>query len=391
MSVIAFVALLPVLYLAEPFRKIRMGVLREDRIGHLINTTDILLRRRRRDGVPPRTRTILLAYHPANGYLIEMYRRHLTIIESRLLRSASLGFLPILRKTRFFQLLPDDINQHFEWSELDPVLEFTSEEEARGKEALRRMGIGPDDWFVCFHMRDIAYMRDRRGFGTPPVAVDARDGDITTYRLAVDRIAAEGGKAIRMGAIVDRPVDFGPAVIDYARQFRTEFLDIYLMAKCRYFLGSSSGLYSAALAFNKHYASTNYLPYHETGYGKRTLYIPKLLRRVEDGWLLTFKEMNELGMFIVPRPRWREYNGLEFYRSRGLEFVDSTPEEILDLHRDMVDLMAGTPPAAEARRLQLTYRSLYRDTPNAGPYAGWISPRFCLRHRDLFADLDPAG
>lgn len=387
-SAVAFVVVLPVLYLIEPFRKFRIGVLREDRIGHMINTTDIFLRRRRRDGVPRGMRTIFISGRPANRYVVDMYARYVTIVKSRALRQAYQGFAPILKKTRFFQPLPDDINQHFEWSELLPVLEFTAEEEATGQAALRAMGIGPDDWFVCFHMRDISYMRDRRGFGTPPIAVDARDGNIDTYRAAAEKIVAEGGKAIRMGAIVDRPIDFGPGVIDYATRYRTEFLDLYLIAKSRYFLGSSSGIYSAALAFNKYYASSNYLPYHETGYGKRTLYIPKLLRRTADGRLLTFKEMDDLGMFMVPRHRWKAYNGLEFYRSRGLEFVDSTPNEIVDLHRDITEMIEGIAPAPEARRLQSAYRALYRETPNNGEYAGWIAPRFCLRHRALFEGLE---
>ena len=46
---------LPLLYLSEPFYRIRLGLLRYQRIGHLALNTDAFLRRQQLNGVPKRT------------------------------------------------------------------------------------------------------------------------------------------------------------------------------------------------------------------------------------------------------------------------------------------------------------------------------------------------
>jgi hypothetical protein len=42
-----------------------------------------------------------------------------------------------------------------------PALSFTEDEEARGRDALRAMGLDPEtDWFVCLFARDPVYLKN---------------------------------------------------------------------------------------------------------------------------------------------------------------------------------------------------------------------------------------
>ena len=60
---------LPLLFMAEPFYKIRLGILRYQRIGHLALNTDAFLRRQQLNGVPPRTFYLFAVHDPANQQL----------------------------------------------------------------------------------------------------------------------------------------------------------------------------------------------------------------------------------------------------------------------------------------------------------------------------------
>jgi putative glycosyltransferase (TIGR04372 family) len=190
-----------------------------------------------------------------------------------------------------------------------------------------------------------------------------------------------------MGAFVDKPiVAKNPRVIDYATRHRDDFLDIYILSKCRFFLGNTSGLLGVPLTFNRPLAVANYCPFALVGLGRTTLYIPKLLRHVSNGRVLTFHEIRSLGL-MGEDIRW-QLNLLHssFYQDNGLEWLENDAEDIGDLCKDMLDQLEGRSPPAEARQLQDCYRGLYTG-PHSSEHAGRIGPRFILKHRHLLSPL----
>jgi len=383
-SAIGFTAVvLPILYLIEPFWRIRIGFLVEDRIGHLSTDVEFYLRQQSMDGPRPRTTVLFIVWNPANRQLLEMWRRQLNIVESRWLRRASHGFDAILRRTRFFEAIPvTHPKRHDLIVHEAPVISFTADEGDRGGDLLRKMGVGENDWFVCFHTRDPVYIATREGFGDKPSWQDNntfRNCSIENYYMAARWIADQGGFAIRMGSAVEKALpDLGPRVIDYATHYRSAFGDVYLPAKCRFFLGGAAGLNNISLIFDVPIALANWSTYYHSGHGPNNIYNPKLLRRA-NGDLVSFPELKRLGFFDIDGRK----ESLSILASQlDLEWAENSPEEVLGICQDMVEKLEGIPPAPEAARLQEVYRTFYPEE-EAHPLASPIAPRFALKYSQL--------
>lgn len=379
------IVVLPLLYLSEPFYRIRLGLLRYQRIGHLALNTDAFLRRQQLNGVPPRTFFLFAVYDPANQQLLEMYKRYLHIWESRFFTRLMFAWRPILSRTRFWEPL--------DWTHLDrsgriyelmnsthKTLEFTPEEEARGRAELARMGIGEDDWFVPFHAREAAYFRHWR----PEMAEhwderDFKNCSVENYLKAAEYITERGGFAIRMGAFSEIPLPEtgNPKIIDYATKYRSDFMDIYLCAKCRFFLASSSGLNAVSAVFDVPVAVANF--YAPTGgiYHEYDLMTLRRIRRRSDGKTVSFPEAINAGFFS------RNFGASA---SDGLEvfaFEENHSDEILELCKDMFDKLDGIETPPEAAELQDRFVQEYLSHHPDGHLISKLGPTFAMKNKAL--------
>lgn len=375
-----------VLYLIEPFWRIRLAWLQEERIGHLACNIDVFARRLQLDGRPPRTSYIFLGGFPASRQLFEMWKRVLTVVDSRFVCRLLYRARALLEKTRFIIDLTVMVDEHREFALAKPNLAFTPAEEEKGRQLLAEMGIGPDDWFVCFHARDPAYIANTKGAAPQP---SHRDCSIGNYLAAAEHIAGLGGFAIRMGAVVTEPLpDLGnPRILDYATKFRSDFMDIYLPAKCRFFLGNNSGLFLVTLLFNGKAGTPNWCPLCYVGIGPNHMVAPKLIRDTAQGRILSFHEIKALGLMDTDQAGQDFANAPETYQRLGVELVESDSADVLDMCLDLLDQAEGRPPPEDAAALQRVYaRTFFPDHPHSGPHAGPIGPRFTLRHRRLIVE-----
>lgn len=220
------------------------------------------------------------------------------------------------------------------------------------------MGIGPDDWFICFHSRDSAYLDkchsycSREGWSYH----DYRDSNIKNYLEAVKYIVSCGGYAARMGYIVAEklPDLNNPRIIDYASYHRTDFGDIYLHAKCKFSLGDTAGLWNVPTLFHVPVAGVNWTaPLEHTPFRKGDLFIPKKVWSIENKRFLTYREILESEVC-----HFQEAN---LFAEAGLQVVENTAEEILDLAREMNERLDGTwRTTKEDEELQKKYWSFIR-------------------------------
>ena len=373
---------LPILWLIEPFWRFRFARSFEDRIGHLAADFEVYARDMKSTGMPPRTTHIFLAWRPANRQLLTMWKRHIFIVENYLLRKAFEAAYLILKRTRFLLVPPLHFENHEVLSQGTPTLSFTEQEEQKGRRELEKMGLGPDDWWVCFHARDPLYLNARSTAGKAEYRANIRDCSIQNYIEAMEWVAAQGGYAIRLGAISEEvlPENLGPNIIDYANTFRTDFMDIYLTAKCRFFCGNTSGPFAVSAIFGRPAAVANSIPLWNHLVGMKTLFLPKLIERIDEGRVLNFHECEALNLF-VETPSFRKVTGTsEFYEERGLCLLDNSPEDIVDLCRDMMLLTEADQEAAPmmASQLQLNYLNFLNH-----PTACYIGPTFITKYGNL--------
>lgn len=381
---------LPTLYLLEPIVRLRLGELRTDHIGHLAIEPELLLRQLRLDGLDHATRVFVVGHKaPANGQLLEMWRRRIRIVALRN-QVASRAFStvkPILVRTRFYQPLPGAFagwqggeRCHEVMFRAGPQLAFTPAEDARGQAELSRMGVPDGAWFVAFHARDPAYYAVMSGRDVRRYPRTYRDMPVETMFEAMQGVAASGGYAIRMGSLVEQALpDLGPRVIDYATRHRTDFMDIYLSAKARFFMGSNSGLACVAQIFDVPVGLSNVFPYNIVPSGKGVTYLRMFLRDRTTGQILSVPEIKRRGLLQCPPSVAQEFDTQRYYDDRALEVIHNDAEDIKSLCMDMMDLVEGRPPAPEGVRLRDRNRMLY-DGVDRSPDAGQIGARFAVRH-----------
>ena len=137
-----------------------------------------------------------------------------------------------------------------------PHLNFLPKEEQRGEAGLRAMGIPKGAQFVVLIVRDSAYL-DHQSKSQNLVVDwsyhDYRDCDVQNYILAAEELVARGYYVIRMGALVKEAMNVDHAmIIDYATNgMRSDFMDIYLGAKCKFCISNGTGYEGIPYIFRK--------------------------------------------------------------------------------------------------------------------------------------------
>ncbi len=310
------------------------------RIGHLAHDNEVFLRKRRLGMIKKGAVYIGIAAHGVcNQALLRILQRQMTIWQipqTRLWRSFTkiVATQSILSRWKLFYVFPSTFNALAEYNHLEPSLSFIPEEEQQGQELLETMGIR--NWFICFHSRDSLHLAKFLKKGDRKH--DFRNSRIEQYLPAAGYIALRGGYALRMGATVEQelPKDKPHRVIDYAFQYRTEFGDIFLPAKCKFFLGSTSGIANISYIFNVPVAHANFVPItNPFPPGNKDLFIPKKIWSAKEKRFLTFREM-------LDSPIINSWQFRQFREEDGLIPMDNTAEEILELAREMNERLDGT-------------------------------------------------
>ena len=325
------------LFAMKPIKFVKLVVIRSDRIGHLAANTDFFLRQSQLKDVQKEKRILNIGISgpPCNRQLLKMFKRKFRIIEVG--NGLYEFFIRAIRnKTKFlhntYTLFRP--NAYYEFNNTDVNISFTPEEEQKGKALLKKMGIPSDAWFVCFQARDPLYLA--KHVKKDSNYHDFRDCEIKNYLKAAEYITSRGGYAIRMGYRVAEKLSGlnNPKIIDYASKHRTDFGDIYLSAKCKFFLGSSAGLFCVPYIFHVPAIMANYIPMSvASSPRKRDMHLPTKIWSITKKRFLTFREIVDLGV--------DNYLYSKQYADAGLKPVENTSEEILDVAREMNERLDG--------------------------------------------------
>lgn len=357
------------------YKNINIVYVSYDRIGHLAVDTELFLRSNLKN--KEKQLNFLVGWNKKgvpNNQLANMIKRKIKVIENRFLNNL-ISFLyrnmKVLRKCA-----PYHGDDYEVWDKYPPQLSFTIEEEEKGKELLREMNVEPEAKFICFHSRDNAYLE--KIYGQYDWSYhNYRDCSINNYLMAAEFLASKGMYAIRMGEIVkDKLFVNNSKIIDYASNYRSDFGDIYLTAKCKFFLGACDGLFLVSTIFNVPVAIANWVPIGYPPLSARDIFIPKKLWLTKNKRFLTFREIIKMGAH-----KWLE---TQLYLDKWIEVIENTPEEILGLAKEMDSRIDGRwVETEEDIELQTKYRQLF--TPGIRGYGikSRIGSKFLKDNRNL--------
>lgn len=357
----------------------RRLVVRIEHIGHLAAEPDCHLKQLALGQIPPRRRLVCApAARVANAHLLDCWADRLELV-----RHPGLCWL-LEAMTRRGPMREDTahyVSSYFgpqqiyaiaaAWGDRPPLLGLSADDQRWADEQLAALGLPAQGWFVCFHAREGGFLPHNE-----PIQ-SHRNVDVHTMLDAMRLVVARGGSVIRMGdpSMVRLPPM--PGVIDLAHHpLRSPRLDVVLCARCRFFVGCSSGLAMLAAVYGRPVAQSNMIPLQALAVGPRDLSIPKLLR-----WRDQAAPMPLAQAFAHP------CSGFFFthqYHDAGVAWIDNTAEDIRGLVSEMLDRDQGpwTPsPADEA--LQARHRALMGAHHYSSGAPSRLGADFLRRHAAL--------
>jgi len=349
--------------------KVRVYIVQNSRIGHFTIFTALTFltlfddKRNLRDkGINIYATNSLIS---ANTYLEEMWKRKITLI------TGNLGWLLVDLLNRIpknkvgVETFGNDrnglINQHH------PCLTFEAKEIEYGTNFLKSVGLEDGQKFVCLHVRDSSYLRKSTYLGWSAghdwSHHDYRNSEISTYVTAAEVLAEMGYLVFRMGAVVENPlISKHPRIIDYATNgMRTEFLDIYLGAHCRFCVSTGSGWDSIPQIFRRPSLYVNLLPVFSHDCVVRDLLIyPKVLQDEKTKNALRLNEIIDRGI--------QTRHETHHYLSAGAEFREMNSDELVAAVTEMAARVEGTfAETEEQKQMQAKLKLILSTHPKLQP------------------------
>ena len=186
---------------------------------------------------------------------------------------------------------------------------------------------------------------------------------MNTYLAAAEAVADMGYTVFRMGAIVKEPLaSKHPQVIDYATNgMRTEFLDVYLGAKCKFCISTGTGWDSIPQIFRRPSIYVNLLPVSTPSCVVRDLVIyPKAL--IDD------MRQENLGLLDVFDRNLAKSALRGDYQDAGVEIRDLSSEELVEAVTEMAQRVEGTfVETPEQKEMQAKLKHILSTHPKLQP------------------------
>jgi putative glycosyltransferase (TIGR04372 family) len=351
------------------------------RIGHLCTDPGTFVKKRIL-GMEPWYYGILVSPPSVgdNQSLLGYWRRHLGVVRS------VLGARIVKRLSRFTFLNYDAMILAFNetahyiaveraWGTRPPLLALTGEHRARGRAWLESMGVPAGAEFVCIHNREAGYSPSDDGINT------YRNSSVANYLVAAEELVRRGYWCVRMGGPTQSRLPKMQGVIDYAHlDSRSDWLDVFLCAECKFFLGASSGLLYVSTLFGRPVAAANQAPFSTVlAFSAIDVAIPKLLWSESENRYLTFRETFDSD---VSNLRFAE-----MYGERGERTVENSGEELRTLALEVLDRVNGI-AMYEAKDEELQRRFLAMMRPGHYGYGGInrVGRDFLRKYESLFGD-----
>lgn len=238
---------------------------------------------------------------------------------------------------------------HRGWQDRDPLLRLSEEDCQWGKEELSRICYRDVDWFVTFHIRT----------GGDTIR-SASNSDVRDYISAMKAVVDCGGVAVRIGGEEMPALPKVQGVVDYAQvKPQSPRMNTFLMAECRFFVGTASGPLTVPHTFGVPTLYTNAPAVGLVPDFPKTLTMPKKYAEESSGRVLHLQELVDSPVAYTVNP----------LADQLLRAIPNTSEELRQGTLEMVNLTASQP--LQWPNMSSEQRSIYQNLRQSiGDYSG---------------------
>ncbi len=324
LSILPFLILIRFLY---PFLLVRIGFLYVERIGHLFADLELYLSEKKLGIEPQSIDIFFLSGKPANSFAIDLVKRNLNTVNGMGFIIDLNNFIPFSANHSYkpYVIRTSSRDTSGTLKKVIPQLKFSEDENKKGEDFLKSLGLKKDQKFVCFTIRDNQYLKNE--FPDIDFSYHSyRDSDISKFYPAFNYLLERGYAVFRMGKHVSSEVKIdNPSFFDYSKSdFRSDFFDIWLMANCSFTVSTGTGIDEVANAFRKPICYVDFLPLlFFNSYNPKTLTTPKTLLNPDTKKPVTLLEMIE------------KYDDLEKFQNGNLLYSQNTENEIIDAIKEI--------------------------------------------------------
>jgi putative glycosyltransferase (TIGR04372 family) len=335
--VIGGIIFIPIL-IVSPFLKLRVGELESRLIGHFSLTIELYLSDLKNDVIKNKGNTLDIFFFNkaiSNRFLADKWSKLFRIYPS--FPWAQLHFFLIQTGIANSYLVPMrhwKISKNWQidtYHSLDRVsahIEFTNEEKIESENVLYKLGITSGNPIVCFHIRDSLfhqnpiYNLNRRG---------PRDNQISIFEKSMKGLAGNNINVVRVGRKMSQPLKSSDRIIDYSFSYlQDDMIDIYLMHKSYFIVGTLSGLENVGLMFRRPLCAVNVSEWRTLdnfNFSQIPIFLPKKFIWKNSMIPLTLSEIITTGVY--------EFNWNKEFEKSGILYVDNTEDDIADTVNQM--------------------------------------------------------
>ena len=266
-----------------------------------------------------------------------------------------LKIFPKVKNIFFYNIKKDEDN----FIAKKKILFFNIKEAKRGEYLLKHMNIQNNN-YVCIHNRDNSYLKEYHPYQNWDYH-NYRDFSIKALIPTINYLTEKGIKVIRMGKCATEKLNLKNSnFFDYVNtDLRTDFNDVFLLSKCRFYLGSDSGIYTVPYSFNKNVSFINFPSISLLFKNHLKKSLPSLIR------LIKLKEKNNSYLSLKEMLISNFDNSLDIkdLDDKNLEIVPNSDEEILDLTREIM----GDFKIAEDEKIHIKNKlsEIFKDSKNS--------------------------
>ena len=343
-------------------------------ITAFIMPLDPILRRRRDSGEGMKNLVVVNLSPDANSQIRKMYDRVVKIYGSE---------APFFRRLLWwcsfvYPTLPEvdilECQNESTWHFSEPIVALTNDEILMGEEQLATIGFDIDREFICYATRTESYYKKLQSVGTELKAQSVRNPNEQIYLQVAENLIELNFAVVRMGKDLDSKVgkDFSPKFFDYALKHRTDFLDVFLLARCKFLINGGTGIVIIRAMLNLPTLNTDTYRNHANWF-KGDVAIFQRVKIFNKNQIASITEMSQLRDM---------YSDQKHIGRLGLELVKNSPSEILAACVEMNARIDGEwTDSAEDNLFQTRFWSLI--CPDRIHHGGRIGAQFLRDNQDL--------
>jgi len=266
--------------------------------------------------------------------------------------------------------------------ERSPIhLSFTQEETEQAKKELLKMGLNENDKYILIMNRTQRYLDEVLPGKMDLTHNSHRNSNINDLAPVAEILAAKGNTIIRFGQKVgDLMSTSNPKIIEYDHKgFRTELLDIYLSANCKYIIGASDtgGLAVAGWNFRKPMINVNF-----SSLENLIPWLPSWLFCFRKYWLKKEKRFMKIREMIDSGAG--RFDSYKQYEEKGIELINNTKQQIIDVVNEMELRLSGDwRDSEEDDELQRRFWCHFEKSDKHGIVRSRIGAKFLKENIDL--------